>query len=41
MHNNQSHHPAPTAHPAHRQAGGFSIWGEDEHQEALRKQMAG
>lgn len=26
MHNNQSHHPAPTAHPAHRQAGGFSIW---------------
>lgn len=26
MHNNQSHHPAPTAHPAHWQAGGFSIW---------------
>lgn len=27
MHDNQSHHPASTAHPAHWQAGGFSIRG--------------
>jgi len=39
MHNNQSHHSAPTAHPAHRQAGGFSIWRNGMKQLPLREVM--
>lgn len=39
MHNNQSHHLAPTAHPAHRQAGGFSIWRYSVKQLPLRDVM--